>query len=89
MQLPYAALMGAEKRADMGLRIKDTIMKYFCVILLSVLFSGCGAISATSLRCGTDGDSSYLELTSAPQNVSANTRAIGEMCAFAYEGGEE
>ena len=63
-------------------------MKY--IILLSVLcLSGCGAISATSLRCGTDGDSSYLELTSAPQNVSSNTRAIGEMCAFAYEGGSE
>ena len=58
------------------------------IILLVAIFclSGCGAISATSLRCGTDGDSSYLELTSAPQNVSANTRAIGEMCAFAYEG---
>lgn len=58
----------------------------FLIILLSLGLGGCGAISATSLRCGTDGDSSYLELTSAPQNVSANTRAIGEMCAFAYEG---
>ena len=57
------------------------------IILLGVIFGlcGCGAISATSLRCGTDGESSYLELTSAPQNVSSNTRAIGEMCAFAYE----
>lgn len=53
------------------------------VILASL--AGCGAISATSLRCGTDGASSYLELTSAPQNVSSNTRAIGEMCGFAYE----
>ena len=55
-------------------------------LLFAILcLSGCGAISATSLRCGTDGDSSYLELVSAPQNVGANTRAIGEMCAFAYE----
>lgn len=61
-------------------------MKFIIMIILCVSLSGCGAISATSLRCGTDGDSSYLELTSAPQNVSANTRAIGEMCAFAYEG---
>lgn len=60
-------------------------MKLIAVGILLSLMSGCGAISATSLRCGTDGDSSYLELTSAPQNVSANTRAIGEMCAFAYE----
>mgnify|MGYP000046601597 FL=1 len=56
---------------------------------MSLPLYGCGAISATSLRCGTDGDSSYLELTSAPQNVSANTRAIGEMCAFAYEGDDD
>ena len=61
-------------------------MKIFLLILSAACLGGCGAISATSLRCGTDGDSSYLELTSAPQNVSANTRAIGEMCAFAYEG---
>lgn len=55
-------------------------------LCLSVLFlTGCGAISATTLRCGTDGESSYLELVSAPQTVGANTRAIGEMCAFAYE----
>lgn len=54
--------------------------------LLTLALGGCGAISATTLRCGTDGDSSYLELVSAPQNVSQNTRAIGEMCAFAYEG---
>lgn len=61
-------------------------MKIIAILCLSLVVSGCGAISATSLRCGTDGSSSYLELTSAPQNVSANTRAIGEMCAFAYEG---
>lgn len=60
-------------------------MKVIFILCLSVL-TGCGAISATSLRCGTDGDSSYLELVSAPQNISSNTRAIGEMCAFAYEG---
>lgn len=60
-------------------------MKYLLVLLVLLSVSGCGAFSATSLRCGTDGDSSYLELASAPQNVAANTRAIGEMCAFAYE----
>lgn len=60
-------------------------MKMFGLVFILSALSGCGAISATSLRCGTDGDSSYLELTSAPQSVSANTRAIGEMCAFAYE----
>lgn len=55
------------------------------IIISALCLSGCGAISATTLRCGTDGESSYLELVSAPQNVSSNTRAIGEMCGFAYE----
>lgn len=63
-------------------------MRLFFLFYLVVLLSGCGAISATSLRCGTDGSSSYLELVSAPQNVAGSTRAIGEMCAFAYEGDE-
>lgn len=63
-------------------------MKSLFFLGVITLCSGCGAISATSLRCGTDGESSYLEMTSAPQNVASNTRAIGEMCAFAYEGGE-
>ena len=62
-----------------------TIILFCCCAALS----GCGAFSATSLRCGTDGDSSYLELASAPQNVASNTRAIGEMCAFAYEGDDD
>ena len=48
--------------------------------------SDCGTISATTLRCGTDGDSSYVEVVSAPQSISANTRALSELCAFAYEG---
>ena len=64
-------------------------MKYIVTILCLSVLSGCGAISATTLRCGTDGDSSYLELVSAPQNVAGTTRAIGEMCAFAYEGEKE
>lgn len=52
------------------------------------LFSACGAFSATTLRCGTDGESSYVEIGSAPQAISANVRALSELCAFAYEGGE-
>ena len=47
-----------------------------------VLISGC---SATSLRCSTDGDSSYVELYNIPTNVSQNIRAYTEVCAFAYE----
>lgn len=64
-------------------------MRKLIVLLCLLPLGGCGAINATSLRCGTDGDSSYLELTSAPQSVASNTRVIGEMCAFAYEGETE
>ena len=58
------------------------------IILLVALFglSGCGALSATSLRCGTDGDTSYVEVVSAPQSIANNTRALSELCGFAYEG---
>lgn len=65
--------------------VKERDMKKLLLIIPCLTLSGCGAFSATTLRCGTDGDSSYLELVSAPQNVSGQTRAIGEMCAFAYE----
>lgn len=50
------------------------------------LVSGCGAFSATTLRCGTDGASSYVEVASAPQSIAQNTRALSELCGFAYEG---
>lgn len=60
-------------------------MKLIIIGIVSVLLSGCGAFSATTLRCGTDGESSYLELVSAPQSLSGMNRSIGEMCAFAYE----
>lgn len=54
-----------------------------CVCVLFV--SGCGAFSATTLRCGTDSDSSYVEVASAPQSISQNTRALAELCAFAFD----
>lgn len=56
------------------------------VIAISMLIGGCGAFSATTLRCGTDADSSYVEVASAPQSLSQNTRALAELCAFAYQG---
>ena len=56
------------------------------LILIVGILAGCGALSATSLRCGTDGDTSYVEVVSAPQSLSQNTRALSELCAFAYEG---
>ena len=49
------------------------------------MLSGCGAFSATTMRCGTDGDSSYVEIVSAPQSIASNTRALSDLCGFAYE----
>jgi hypothetical protein len=65
---------------------KEFSMKTIILLVLAFGLGGCGAISATSVRCGTDGDASYVELVSAPQQVGNSTRAIAEMCAFAYEG---
>lgn len=56
------------------------------MIGLILSLTGCAAMSATSLRCGTDGDTSYVEVVSAPQSLSQNTRALSELCAFAYQG---
>lgn len=58
--------------------------KFLCVVSLAFV-SGC---SATSLRCGVDADSSFVELYNVPQNFSQNVRSYGELCGFAYEGGD-
>lgn len=58
-------------------------MKQTLIIFLMAL--SLGACSATSLRCATEGDSSYVELYNIPQNFSQNVRAYAEVCAFAYE----
>lgn len=55
--------------------------------VLMIFLSGCGAFSATTLRCGTDKDSSYVEIASAPQSIANNTRAYAELCGFAYDEG--
>lgn len=60
-------------------------MKILFVCLLALAVSGCGALSATTLRCGTDGDSSYVEVASAPQAITSNVRALSELCGFAYQ----
>ena len=60
---------------------KISLLISFCLYI-----SGCGAFSATTLRCGTDGNTSYVEIASAPQSIAQNTRALSELCGFAYEG---
>ena len=58
------------------------------VILLSTLavLSGC---SATTLRCGIDGESSFVELYNFPQDITPQTRSFKDLCGFAYESPQE
>ena len=58
------------------------------LILLSLVLMLGGCFSAASLRCAVEGDSSFVELYNVPQNFSQNVRAYGELCGFAYEGGD-
>lgn len=52
------------------------------VILFPAMLMGC---SAMSLQCGVDGDSSFVNINSAPQVLSQNSRNLAELCGFAYE----
>lgn len=61
-------------------------VKIISILAFLAMLSGC---SATSLRCGVDGDSSFVEIYDVPQNFSQNIRSYSELCAFAYEGGND
>lgn len=51
--------------------------------LLGVIFlSGC---SVSTLRCGIDGDSNFVELVNLPQDISSSSRYYADLCGFAYE----
>ena len=53
------------------------------ILLATLALSGC---SASSLRCSTDSDSSFVELINIPQDIGGQSRHFKELCAFAYEG---
>lgn len=55
-------------------------MKKIIGIFIVLLLSGC----ASSLRCGTDGDSSYVDVVNIREIPSAG-RYYAELCSFAYE----
>ena len=57
-------------------------MKVFCFVLFALALSGC---SATSLRCGTDGESSFVDLVNVPQDISSQSRYFKDLCGFAYQ----
>ena len=52
------------------------------LLVLLTLFAGC---TATSLRCGTDGESSFVDLINVPQDISSQSRYFAELCSFPYE----
>ncbi len=55
------------------------------ILLLSVFVAATMGCSVTSLQCGVDGDSSFVNLNSSPKVLSQNARNMGELCAFAYD----
>ncbi len=57
------------------------LIKLTLVLLLAAV-AGC---SATTLRCGTDGESSFVELINVPQEISSASRYYTDLCGFAYE----
>ncbi len=63
-----------------GFEIKKIILTG--VLTLTSALMGC---SVTSLHCGVDGDSSFVQLHSTPNTLAQNARIMAELCAFAYE----
>jgi len=55
------------------------------ILLAAILVGSLMGCSVTSLRCGVDGDSSYVELVSSPQSISQNSRTLAELCSFSYQ----
>lgn len=43
--------------------------------------TGC---SLTTLRCGVDKDTTYVDITNVPQDLAGNARYYAQLCGFAY-----
>ncbi len=54
----------------------------FLAGLSGLILVGC---SATTLRCGVDAETSYVDLVNVPQDMSTNSRNFAALCGFAYE----
>ncbi len=68
-------------------RIHEENMKkpYAAMLLTLLTIGGC---SATTLRCGTSGDDSYVELVNVPQDITGQSRTFNELCGFAFQESE-
>lgn len=56
--------------------------KLLAIFFLMLPLMGC---SVTSLQCGVDGDSSFVNLNTAPKVLSQNARTMAELCSFNME----
>ena len=54
------------------------------LFLCMTVFFGC---SATTLRCGTDGDKSYVDLINVPSDIGVRVDDYTELCGFADSDG--
>lgn len=62
------------------------IVRNLLILGISIWLSGCAAFSATTLRCGIDGDSSYVELLNFPQDMGPSVKYYSDICGFTFEG---
>lgn len=59
------------------------------LIMSLALLGVLGGCSATTLRCGITEDTSYVDLTNVPQDLSGQARYFTDLCGFAYEKGDK
>ncbi len=60
-------------------------MKKLKILLLLIFWAATMGCSVTSLQCGVDGDSSFVNLNTTPKVLSQNTRNMALLCAFVYQ----
>ncbi len=68
---------------------RPLVIKSIKLISTGLLLTALMGCSAMSLQCGVDGDSSFVNINSAPQVLSQNSRNLAELCGFAYTLNEE
>lgn len=60
-------------------------MRNFATIAVLALCAGC---STTSLRCGMDGESSYVDLENARSDITSQVSGYVRLCGFAVDNRE-
>jgi len=65
--------------------MRQTNKKTKNTLLMLVILPATMGCSVTSLQCGTDGDSSFVNLNTSPKVLSQNAREMAKLCAFVYD----